>query len=80
MAMATLASIPREDRRARVQTELVDAQWIVLVLALVLLVYAGPRPRMTTAIGAVLGFAVAGVLLFVLSHGLRSGICRLIPW
>jgi len=53
---------------ARVQTLLLDAQWIVLVLALVLFVFAGPRPRMMTAIGSALGFAVAGVLLFVLSQ------------
>jgi len=59
---------PARGSPSRVQSALVDAQWIVLVLALVLFVYAGPRPRMRTAIGAGLGFAVAGVLLFVLSQ------------
>ena len=53
---------------ARVQAVLVDAQWIVLVLALVLFVRAGPRPGIAASIGGVLAFAVAGLLLFVLSQ------------
>jgi hypothetical protein len=38
------------------------------VLALVLFVRAGPRPGLAASIGGVLVFAVAGVLLFVLSQ------------
>jgi mono/diheme cytochrome c family protein len=51
-----------------VQAVLVGAQWIVLVLALVLFVRAGPRPGIAASIGGVLVFAVAGVLLFILSQ------------
>ena len=40
---------------ARIQTLLVDAQWIVLALGLVLFVRAGPRPRILSVIGGVLG-------------------------
>ena len=53
---------------SRVQTVLVDAQWIVLALALVLFVRAGPRPGIKASIGAVLAVAVAGGLLFFLSQ------------
>jgi mono/diheme cytochrome c family protein len=59
---------PTKGSPARVQAVLVGAQWIVLVLALVLFVRAGPRPGMAASIGGVLVFAVAGVLLFVLSQ------------
>jgi mono/diheme cytochrome c family protein len=59
---------PRRGSPARIQSVLVDTQWIVLALGIVLFVLAGPRPRMVASIGAVLGFAVAGVLLFVLSQ------------
>lgn len=52
----------------RVQAVLVDAQWIVLVLALVLFVRAGPRSGMMASIGIVLAFAVVSALLFVLSQ------------
>src|SRR5208283_4947634 len=52
----------------RVQAVLVGAQWIVLVLALVLLARAGPRPGIAASIGGVLVFAVAGVVLLVLSQ------------
>jgi mono/diheme cytochrome c family protein len=53
---------------ARLQAALVDAQWIVLVLAIVLFVRAGPRPGMAASIGGVVVFAVAGALLFVFSQ------------
>jgi mono/diheme cytochrome c family protein len=43
-------------------------QWIILILALVLFVRAGPRPGIVASIGGVLVFAVAGVLLLVLSQ------------
>lgn len=51
-----------------VQTVLVDAQWIILVLALVLLAFAAPRPRIKTSIGAVLAVASASGLLYFLSQ------------
>jgi mono/diheme cytochrome c family protein len=53
---------------ARVQTVLVNAQWVVLALALVLFVRAGPRPGMKGSIGGVVGLTVAGALLFLLSQ------------
>ena len=59
---------PTKGSPARVQAVLVDAQWIILILALVLFVRAGPRPGIAASIGGVLAFAVAGVLLFVLSQ------------
>jgi mono/diheme cytochrome c family protein len=59
---------PTRGSPARVQAVLIDAQWLVLVLGLVLFVCAGPRPGVLTTIGAVLGFTVAGVLLFILSQ------------
>ena len=52
----------------RVQTVLVDAQWIMLALALVLFVRAGPRPGIKTSIAAVLAAASAGVLLYLSSQ------------
>ena len=52
----------------RVQTILVNAQWIILALALVLLVRAGPRPGIKTSIWAVLILASTGVLLYLLSQ------------
>jgi mono/diheme cytochrome c family protein len=59
---------PTRGSPAGVQAALVDAQWAVLVLALVLFVRAGPRPGIVASIGGVLAFAVAGVLLFALSE------------
>jgi mono/diheme cytochrome c family protein len=59
---------PTRGSPARVQAVLVDAQWIVLVLALVLIVRAGPRPGIVASIGTVIAFAVVGALLFVLSQ------------
>ena len=59
---------PAKGSPARVQAVLVDVQWIILILALVLFVRAGPRPGIAASIGGVLAFAVAGVLLFVLSQ------------
>ena len=53
---------------ARVQTWLVDAQWMVLVLGLVLFVSAGPRPRILLAIGGILGITGVGALLYILSQ------------
>jgi hypothetical protein len=53
---------------SRVQTILVNAQWIVLALALILFVRAGPRPGIKTMLGAVLAFASAGGLLYFLSQ------------
>jgi mono/diheme cytochrome c family protein len=53
---------------SRVQTILVDAQWVILVLALVLLALAAPRPGIKTSIGAVVALAIAGGLLYVLSQ------------
>jgi mono/diheme cytochrome c family protein len=53
---------------ALVQTILIDAQWILLILALVLFVRAGPRPGIVASIGGVLIIAAAGVLLHVLSQ------------
>jgi mono/diheme cytochrome c family protein len=53
---------------ARIQTWLVDAQWIVLVLGLVLFVRAGRRPGILLAIGGLLGLAGAGTLLYILSQ------------
>ena len=47
---------------ARIQTSLVDAQWLVLALGLVLFVRAGPRPRISSVIGAVLALTVGGAL------------------
>ena len=53
---------------------LVNAQWVVLALALVLFVRAGPRPGMKGSIGGVVGLTVAGALLFLLSQwpGIRN--------
>jgi mono/diheme cytochrome c family protein len=51
---------------ARIQSVLVDTQWVVLSLGIVLIVLAGPRPRLLASIGAVLGIAVAGGVFFVL--------------
>jgi mono/diheme cytochrome c family protein len=59
---------PARGSPTRVQAVLVDAQWIVLGLALVLFVRAGPRPGIVASIGAVIAFAVVGALLFVLSQ------------
>jgi mono/diheme cytochrome c family protein len=59
---------PAQGSPATVQTVLVDAQWIVLILGLVLFVRAGPRPGVLASIGFVLVFALAGVLLFVASQ------------
>jgi mono/diheme cytochrome c family protein len=53
---------------ALVQAVLVDAQWIILVLALVLFVRAGRRPGIAASIGGVLALGSAGVLVFVLSQ------------
>jgi mono/diheme cytochrome c family protein len=53
---------------SRVQTILVDAQWMILALALVLLALAAPRPGIKTSIGAVLAVAIAGGLLYFLSQ------------
>jgi hypothetical protein len=63
---------------ARVQTVLVNAQWVVLTLALVLFVRAGPRPGMKGSIGGVVGLTVAGALLFLLSQwpGIRNRLIR----
>lgn len=47
---------------------LVNVQWIILIPALVLFVRAGSRPGIAASIGGALVFAVAGVLLFVLSQ------------
>jgi len=44
---------------SRVQAILVDAQWIIFVLGLVLLALAAPRPGIKTSIGAVLAVAIA---------------------
>jgi mono/diheme cytochrome c family protein len=62
------AADPAKGSPARVQAVLVDVQWIILVLALVLFVRAGPRPGIAASIGSALAFAVIGVLLFVLSQ------------
>jgi mono/diheme cytochrome c family protein len=53
---------------SRIQTILVDAQWIILALALVFLALATPRPGIKTSIGAVLAVAIAGGLLYFLSR------------
>ena len=60
---------PRDCLHAGVfQTILVDAQWIILALSVVLFVRAGPRPGIKTTIGAVLAAASAGGLLYLLSQ------------
>ncbi len=59
---------PARGSPARVQAVLVDAQWVVLVLGLVLFLRAGPRSGITVSIAFVLVFAVIGALLFVLSQ------------
>jgi mono/diheme cytochrome c family protein len=51
----------------RVQTLLVDAQWVVLALGLALLALAKPRPRIWALIAAAIVFVVGGGLLYVLS-------------
>jgi len=53
---------------SRVQTLLVYGQWIILALALVLFVFAGPRPGIKTSIAAVLVLAGGGALLYLLSQ------------
>jgi len=53
---------------ALMQAVLIDAQWVVLILALLLFVRAGPRPGIAASIAGVLLLAVAGLLLFVLSQ------------
>ncbi len=53
---------------SRVQTILVDAQWIILALGLALFVRAGPRPGIKTLIGGSLVLASAGGLLYLLSE------------
>jgi mono/diheme cytochrome c family protein len=58
---------PSRGSPARVQAVLIDMQWI-MILALVVFVLAGPRPGLLASISAVLGFSVAGVLLFFLSQ------------
>ena len=62
----------------RVQTILADAQWIILVLAVVLFARAGPWPGTKTSIGAVLAAASAGGLLYLLSQWPASAACPLI--
>ena len=52
----------------RIQTILVDAQWIILALAVVLFVRAGARPGMKTSIVTIFAVASAGGLLYLLSQ------------
>jgi mono/diheme cytochrome c family protein len=59
---------PTRGSPARVQAVLVNTQWIILALALVLFVRAGPRPGIVASIAGVLAIAGAGLLLFVLSQ------------
>ena len=53
---------------SRVQTILINAQWIILALALVLFVLAGPRLGIKATVVAVLVVAGAGALLYLLSQ------------
>ncbi len=53
---------------ARVQAVLINLQWAILIVGLVLFVRAGPRPGIAKSIAGVLVIAVAGTLLFVLSQ------------
>lgn len=59
---------PARGSPGRVQTVLVDAQWIVLGLALMLMVRATPRPGVRTIFAAALVLASAGVLLYLWSQ------------
>jgi mono/diheme cytochrome c family protein len=52
----------------RVQTILVDAQWTILALALVLFVRAGPRPGIKTSIAGIVVLASVSGLLYALSQ------------
>ena len=61
-----------------VQTVLVDAQWIILALALVLLVLAAPRPRIKTSIAGIVVLASVCGLLYALSQWPASPACPLI--
>ena len=53
---------------SRVQTILIDAQWLVFALALVLLARTKPRPRMRTFVWGALVLAGGGGLLYLLSQ------------
>lgn len=52
----------------RVQTLLVDAQWVTLALGLILFVRARPRPGVKTVIWGALTLVIAGGLLYLLSQ------------
>src|SRR5580704_3235463 len=52
----------------RVQTILVDAQWTILALALVLFVRAGPRPGIKTSIAGIVVLGSVCGLLYALSQ------------
>ena len=52
--------------RSAIQTILVDAQWIILALGLVMFARAGPRPGIKASIAAVIALAGAGGLLYLL--------------
>ena len=66
MATAISPSTRREVRRSAIQTILVDAQWIILALGLVMFARAGPRPGIKASIAAVIALAGAGGLLYLL--------------
>jgi mono/diheme cytochrome c family protein len=59
---------PARGSPGRVQTALIDAQWIVLGVALLLLVRATPRPGVRTVVWTVLVLASAGGLLYFWSQ------------
>jgi len=59
---------PAKASPGRVQAVLVDAQWIVLALGVVLFVRAGPRPGVKPIIGTVLILAVVAAVLYLLSQ------------
>jgi len=71
---------PTRGSPARVQAALVDAQWIVLVLALVLFVRAGARPGVVALIGAMLALRSRACCCSFCRSGRLSGTCRLIRW
>jgi mono/diheme cytochrome c family protein len=66
-ADGNFATDPRKGSPARIQTVLVRGQWIVLAVALLLFLRAGPRPSLKTSLTGALMLAAAGGVLYLLS-------------
>jgi hypothetical protein len=59
---------PTKGSPTSIQTILIGAQWVILVLGLILVVRARPRPKIETLIVSALVVTGAGGLLYLLSQ------------